>query len=915
MGEDRRPDPDALLAKLKQEERISSRGRLHIFFGAAAGVGKTYAMLQAAHDRLREGIDVVIGHVDTHGRPETEALVEGIPALPPRAIAYRGRTVQEFDLDAALERLPRLILVDELAHTNVPGSRHERRFQDVEELLQVGVDVYTTLNVQHLESLNDLVAQVTGVVVRETVPDSVVETADEVELIDLPPDELLVRLREGKVYVPDQAERALSGFFRKSNLIALRELALRSTADRVDAQMQIYRRAEAGERTWPITEKILVCISPSPSAIRIVRAGRRLARRLRADWTALYLEQPRHFSLRATDRDYAAQAMRAAEALGGETVTLAGHDAVGEILRYAREHNFSKIVVGKPGRFWRLRDLVSGSFVARLAERSGDIDVFIVHGGRDREGARAGRAAAEDAPSIDWRRYGWSVATVAACTAIIGLARTHLEPTNLLAMYLVGVVFVASRWGRGPSIVAAVSSVLVFDFLFVPPFYTLAVSDTEYVITLVAMLLLAIVVSTLTVRVQEAAEMARQRERRASTLYSLSRELASTRNLDPMIAAVRRHVRDLFDGETAVFLAGDDERLALRGESETPEFARDPKEIAVAQWVHQHSHAAGRGTSTLAGARALHLPLLGSRGPVGVLAIGLRPGSPTPTTDQMHLLETFANQAALALERALLAREANRQRLAAEGEKLRNAILAAVSHDLRTPLAAIAGAASSLAATGDRLDEAARRELVLTIHEEAQRMSRLANNLLEMGRLQSKSVALRREWQPIEEVFGSALHALETSLKDRSVEVRIPPDLPLVAIDEVLIERVLSNLLENALRYSPGGSPLELQASARDGEVLVEILDRGPGIVPGEEERIFEKFFRGEAARTRHGAGLGLAVARAIVEAHGGRIWAANRDGGGAAFRFTLPLGGEPPAILPADRPEVEGAEAAGGGA
>ena len=913
MDEPRRPDPDALLAKLQHEERAGSRGRLHIFFGAAAGVGKTYAMLQAAHDRRREGIDVVIGHVDTHGRPETAALVEGIPCLPPRAIAYRGRTVEEFDLDAALGRRPRLILVDELAHTNVPGSRHERRFQDVEELLRAGIDVYTTLNVQHLESLNDLVAQVTGVVVRETVPDSVVETADEVELIDLPPDDLLARLKEGKVYVPDQAERALSGFFRKSNLIALRELALRSTADRVDAQMQIYRRAEAGERTWPITEKILVCISPSPSAIRIVRAGRRLARRLRADWTALYLEQPRHFSLGSSDRDYAAQAMRAAEALGGETVTLAGHDAVGEILRYAREHNFSKIVVGKPGRFWRLRDLLSGSFVARLAERSGDIDVFIVHGGREREAVREAGAPAPDTAAIDWRRYGWSVATVAACTALIGLARTHLEPTNLLMVYLVGVVLVANRWGRGPSIVAAVLSVAVFDFLFVPPFYTMAVDDTEYVITLVAMLILALVVSTLTVRVQEAAELARARERRASTLYALSRDLASTRNLDPMIAAVRRHVRNLFEAETAVFLAGEEERLALRGEAEAPEFARDPKEIAVAQWAHQHSQAAGRGTSTLAGARALHLPLLGSRGPVGVLAIGLKSEAPAPTTDQMHLLETFANQAALALERALLAREAHRQRIAAEGEKLRNAILAAVSHDLRTPLAAIAGAASSLAASGDRLDDAARRELVLTIHEEAQRMNRLANNLLEMGRLQSRTVALRREWQPIEEVFGSALHALEGAIKDRGIEVRIPADLPLVAIDEVLIERVLFNLLENALRYSAGGTPLELAASVNQGELLVEILDRGPGIVPGEEERIFEKFFRGETARTRHGAGLGLAVARAIVEAHGGRIWAQNRDGGGAAFRFTLPLGGEPPAVIPAEGTDADDADVAGG--
>lgn len=905
MSGDRRPDPDAILAKVREEERSSPRGRLHIFFGAVAGVGKTYAMLQAAHDRLRDGVDIVVGHVETHGRPETTALLAGLPALPPRPMNYRGRLINEFDLDAALARKPRILLVDELAHTNVPGSRHERRYRDVEELLRAGIDVYTTLNVQHLESLNDLVAQVTGVVVRETVPDSVLETAHEVELIDLPPDEILARLREGKVYIPEQAERAMGNFFKKSNLIALRELALRSTADRVDAQMQVYRRAEAGERTWPITEKILVCVSPSPAAIRVVRAGRRLARRLRADWTALYLEQPRHFRLPVSDRDYAVQALRAAEQLGGRTITLAGHDAVEEILRFARDNNFSKIVVGKPGRFWRLRDLISGAFVVRLAQASGDIDVFIVHGGGEKDAARP--PAAPPGGRIDWRPYARGAAMVAACTAITGLMFPYFALANLIMVYLVGVVLVANRWGRGPSILAAVLSVAAFDFLFVPPFFTFAVSDTEYVVTFAVMLMVGLLISTLTVRVKEQAEMARQRERRTGALYSLSRELASTRNLDAMIAAVRRHVHDLFEGQTAVFLTGEDGRLAIRGE-DPPAFAEDTKEIAVAQWVHEHSEPAGRGTATLAGARALHLPLVGSRGPVGVLAVGLDPGARPLGTDPMHLLETFANQTALALERALLARDAHRQRLAAEGEKLRNAILAAVSHDLRTPLAAIAGAASSLASSGGRLDDAARRELVLTIHEEAQRMNRLANNLLEMGRLQSSSVALRREWQPLEEVFGSALRQIESSVGARDVVLRVPDDLPLVAIDEVLIERALVNLLENALRYTPPGTPIELVASALPEEVTVEVLDRGPGLVPGEEARIFDKFFRGEAARAREGVGLGLAVARAIVEAHGGRIWAANREGGGAAFRFTLPIGGEPPAIAAEPRTTGDGA-------
>ena len=891
MARDERPDPDALLARLEVEERAPGTGRLRIFFGASAGVGKTYAMLQAAHERLAEGVDLVVGHVDTHGRRETLALLEGLPLLPHRQLEHQGRRFEEFDLDRALARKPRIVLVDELAHTNVPGSRHARRYQDVLELLRAGIDVYTTLNVQHLESLNDLVAQVTGVVVRETVPDSVLESADEVELIDLPPDELLARLREGKVYVPEQAQRAMASFFKKANLIALRELALRATADRVDAQMQVYRRAEAGERTWPIAEKLLVCISPSPSALRLVRAGRRLARRLRADWTVLYVEQPRHLKLPDADRDLAAQALRLAEQLGGESVTLAAHSAVEEILRYARAHNFSKIVVGKPGRFWRLREAFSGSFVGRLARTSGEIDLFIVHGESEAEAARV--AAPPPVESVDWTRYARGAGTVALCTAIAALMDPHFAEANLIMVYLVGVVVVAARWGRGPSIVAAVLSVLTVDFLFVPPRLTLAVSDTQYLLTFAVMLLVALLISTLTVRIREQAEIARQRERRARALYSLSRELASTRDLNGMVAAVRRHVEELFDGETAVFLAGEEGRLEPRG-GETP-LAEDPKETAVAAWVHEHSEPAGRGTATLAGAAALYLPLVGSRGPVGVLAIGLEPDRHPLGTESMHLLETFANQAALALERALLARDAHRQRLAAEAEKLRNALLAAVSHDLRTPLASIAGAASSLAASDERLDPAARRELVLTIHEEAERMSRLANDLLEMGRLQAPGLALRLEWQPLEEVLGAALHELERSLSGREVVVRAPVDLPLVPIDEVLIERVVVNLLENALRYTPPGTPIELGASHTAGQVTVEVLDRGPGLAPGEERQICEKFFRGEAARERRGAGLGLAVARAIVEAHGGTIRAENRAGGGAAFRFTLPLPGEPP--------------------
>jgi two-component system sensor histidine kinase KdpD len=888
-----RPDPDALLAKVEHEERASRGGRLKIFFGASAGVGKTYAMLQAGHERLDEGVDVVAGTVETHGRTDTQALLTGIPSIPQRQIPYRGTILQELDLDAALARRPALLLVDELAHTNAPDSRHARRYQDVEEILKAGIDVYSTLNVQHLESLNDLVAQITSVTVRETVPDSVLEMADDVELIDLPPDELLARLREGKVYVAEQAKHALENFFRKGNLIALRELALRCTADRVDAQMQVYRRAEAVGRTWPVMEKVLVCVSPSPSAMRVVRAGRRLARRLRAEWTVLYVEQRKHVALSKSDQEYGARALRLAEQLGGEAVTLAAHDAVEEILAFARNRNFSKIVVGKPGRFWRFRDFFSGTFVGHLARKSGEIDVIIV------QGSEEGASDRKDAPRrttarIDWAGYGWGLATVAAFTAVAGLMFPYFALANLIMVYILGVVLSATLLGRGPSLLVAVLGVAAFDFCFVPPYLTFAVQDSQYVVTFVVMLLVAVVMSTLTATVREQAEVSRRRERRTSSLYSLTRELASTRNLDEMIAAVRKQVEEVFEGQAEILLVGAEGRLTSRTAA-AASITSDEKERAVAQWTLDHREAAGRGTNTLVGSSALYLPLVGLRGPVGVLAVRLGDGREPLTTDQMQLLETFANQEALALERALLARETHRQRLAVEGEKLRNDLLAAVSHDLRTPLAAISGAASSLASSEDRLDPAAKRELVLTIHEEAERMNRLANNLLEMGRLHSDGASLRREWQPLEEVFGAALSQVDSQLKGREVVLRLPDDLPLVPIDEVLVERVLVNLLENASRYTPAGAPIELGAAAGDGEVIVEVLDRGPGLQPGEENRIFEKFFRGEAARASRGIGLGLALSRSIVEAHGGRIWVENRPQGGASFRFSLPVRTPPP--------------------
>ncbi len=896
MSEDR-PDPDQLLERVRADEARRSHGKLKIFFGAAAGVGKTYAMLEAARAQQAAGVDVVIGWVETHGRVETEALLPGLERMPPRAMEYRGTTLREFDLDAALARRPALILVDELAHTNAPGSRHAKRWQDVTELLAAGIDVYTTLNVQHIESLNDVVARVTEVPTRETVPDSILEEAAEVELVDLPPDDLIRRLKDGKVYFPEQAGEAVRRFFRKGNLIALRELALRTTAARVDAQMEVYRRDHAVPGIWPVAERILVCVSPSPFAARVVRAARRMATGLRAEWLVANVETPATVRLSNADRDRAVQTLRLAEQLGAETVTLTGHDVAAEVLAYARRRNVTRIVLGKPTRS-RWREVLFGSVVNELIRHSGDIDVYIITG--EREGLQLA-AAERPAPPVDWVGYARALAVVAACTGVAALMFHHFAPANLIMVYLLGTVLAAWRLGRGPSILVSVLSVAAFDFFFVTPYLTFAVSDTQYVVTFAVMLAVAIVISTLTTRIRAHAEASRQREQRTALLYSMTRDLVSQQGLDELLRAAVRHIAEASASRVAVFLPDPDGRLVARTGGLGPG-TDEPSERAVAQWVQEHGQIAGRGSATLPGARALYLPLTAARGTVGVLGIEPPSGGTAPVTpEQLHLLETFAAQTALAIERVALVDEAQQARLHSETERLRNSLLSAVSHDLRTPLATITGSASALVEQGAELDAAARRELAQAIQEEADRLNRLVQNLLEMTRLESGGIRVGKDWEPLEEVVGSALARVEKRLGDRRVDIHLPPDLPLVPLDPLLIEQVLINILDNAIKYTPEGSPIEISATAGDREVNVVVADRGPGFAPGEEALVFEKFYRGHAAGTRSGAGLGLAIARGIVEAHGGRISAANRPEGGAVFRFSLPLAADPPEVRPDD--------------
>jgi two-component system, OmpR family, sensor histidine kinase KdpD len=888
-----RPDPEVLLRRLQEDEAKSRRGQLKIFLGASPGVGKTFSMLEAARAKRADGLDVVVGVVETHNRAETARLVEGLEVLARKVVEYRGTSLNEFDLDAALARHPALLLVDELAHTNAPGSRHSKRWQDVKELLAAGINVYTTLNVQHIESLNDVVAQITGIQVRETVPDSVLEQADEVELVDVTPDVLEQRLREGKVYIPDQAARAIESFFRKGNLIALRELALRRTAERVDAQMRGYMAERGIRETWAAAERLLVCIGPGATAVRMVRATRGMAARLHADWVALYVETPRDQRLGPSQREDLLRALELAEELGGRAVTLSGQSVADEILDYARLHNVNRIVVGKPERA-RWRERLQGSLLDTLVRRSGAIEVLAISGEEEAEQPRA-RLSSRPIP---WSEYVAAATSVLIPTSV-GLAlrsiNAELAPTDAVMLYLLAVVVVAARYRRGPAVVAALLGIALFDFIFVPPYYTFSVDEVRYLLTFSVMLLVALLMGGLTGRIRSQAEAARIREQRTAALYALSRDLAAAQQQDEVVSAALRHVRDTFAVELAMFLPTPDGRLELASAGPYP---LDERERAVAQWTFDHGQTAGQGTKTLPGAAAMYVALSASGRSVGVLGILAPDPDLFRDPPRRRLLEALLTQTAAAIERLALEERNRSTSIEVGAERLRTALLSSLSHDMRTPLASIEGAASTLLLGDAASDPQGRRDLATTILQESQRMGRLVANLLDMIRVETGDLQVHKEWQLLSDVVGVAILRTEDQLRDHLVTANLPLDLPLVPVDEILLEQVFVNLLENAAKHTPPATPVEISAKATPGEVVVQVADRGPGIPAGEEERVFEKFHRsGSAPGT--GVGLGLTIARGIVQAHGGRIWAENRPGGGALFRFTIPIVGTPPTMSP----------------
>jgi two-component system sensor histidine kinase KdpD len=888
-----RPDPDELLARIEREEQQKQRGQLKIFFGAAAGVGKTYAMLSAGKMKLSEGVDVVVGLVETHGRAETIALLTDLIVLPPKLIEYRHVVLREFDLDTVLKRRPQLVLVDELAHSNAKGCRHTKRWQDIEELLEAGINVYTTLNVQHLESLNDDINQFTGIQIHETVPDTVFELATEVELIDLPPDELLQRLKEGKVYIPHQIEHALQNFFRKGNLIALRELSLRLTAERVDAQMQDYRDAHSIHHVWQVGERVLVCIPANPIADRLVRAGKRLAATLRGQLFVLYVETPALQKLPPEQRDKVLRVLRFAERLGATTSTLSAVDVSAAILQFAQQKNITKIVLGKPTRRGWKRWFF-GSTVDTLIAQAHNINIYLLGSPQSNK---------EETDEINhtsfynltnpakgfarWQNWLWAIITSSGISSVAWIMSTKFALTNLVMFYLLGVVLTATRLGHEASILTSLLSILAFDFFFVPPVHSFAIADIQYLITFSVMLFVGLTISQLTTTMRSQAKVSAHRERRANVLYALSEELITSRTVSDTARIAVKHIQTEFGGQCVILLPTDAGRIIYPLDEPVIESLRHC-DLSVAQWVFDHNQIAGQGTDTLPGANALFLPMLGFNGVIGVLALQAANLRRVFLPEQRRLLDTFINQISQTLERVHLVESAQLVQLHATSEKLRSSLLNTLSHDLQQPLNSIINSTQAL--IKQEVVEQEKTQLITIIYQHAQHLAQLTSNILDMARLDAEPIVLNRNWYELHVIIEKAVERLQTALSQHQLKMHLPDEPCLVYFDAELMEQVLVNLLDNACKYTPQNSLIELSAELTTHTLKMNIADNGKGIRLDEEHKLFDKFYRSQHDIVTTGVGLGLSVCKAIVQAHGGIIGVHNRAHGGAEFYFVLPL-------------------------
>jgi two-component system sensor histidine kinase KdpD len=891
-----RPDPDKLLALVANENSEHPRGHLKIFFGSSAGVGKTFAMLNEAWARLKEGREVLIGVVEHHGRQETAALIEGLPLLPLLEIDHRGVIVREFDLDAALSRRPSLILMDEYAHTNAPGSRHPKRWQDVEELLDNGIDVYTTLNVQHLESVNDQVARLTGVWVKETVPDTVFDEADEIALVDIPSDELLKRLADGKVYVADGAnKRAAENFFKKTNLLALREMALRRTAERVDAQSDELNAA-MGQNEAQIGEKLMLLIGPDPLSTRLIRHTRRMAARGRAPWYAVYLQSERHEQLDEKARSRVEHYLRLAENLGARIVRLSGTNPARDLVTYAQTNGFTRVVVGHRRQAW-WRHPFRVALAKQMIDMGAGLEIAVIHGDADEQPTRSFVASALTPFVGKPRDYLFTLAAVGICTAAGFLFRDHTPSTNLAMIYLTGVVIVAARLGLGPSIVASIISVPAFNFFFTQPYYTFNFYDSYYYVTFAFMLVTSLVVGSLTARLSRHAQQVSNRERDTQILYGLTRGLSGVRGIEKMCEVAVEHLNVPFNIEVAVFI---DMPNGLQAYPDAP-VKDDMKEMSAVRWVAQNGQMAGRDTDTMPSAKGVYLPLQAEHKILGVLGLQPKDDARQFTGGEILQFETFASLIAGALQRAKRSDEAAESKVESENEKLRNILLSSLSHDLRTPLTVMNGSVSLLLRMRKELPRKAMDELT-GLWNQLTRLQKFVGNLLDMAAITSGQMKLNFQPYMIQEIIGAALAQVQATKEGRVLRTQINGAIPMVMIDGGLIEQVFINLIENAFQHTAKDGEIVLFVEKDADRVRIRVSDNGPGLGEGDEARIFEQFQTGQTLRSDRsgGTGLGLAICRGIIQAHGGLIYARNnrtitnaegdRQPNGASFIFTLPV-------------------------
>jgi two-component system sensor histidine kinase KdpD len=880
---ERRPNPDVLLKKVQAEEQQAKTGKLKIYLGAAPGVGKTYTMLKDALAKRAQGLDVLVGIVESHGRVEIENFLKDLDVMPRQKIDYRGNQLFDFDLDAALARNPGLILIDEMAHTNAPGLRHTKRWQDIKELLDRGIDVYTTLNVQHIESVSDVVSHIISAPVKETVPDSMLELAETIELIDLPTEDLLKRLEEGKVYIPEQSEWAKTHFFKKAKLTALRELALRITAERVSNQVLLYRQGEGIQRIWAIQEKILVCVGPEPEALKLIRIAKRMATNLHAKWIAVYVNTP---NLQANEqkRNNAIQHLRLAEQLGAETRVLSGSDISNEVLYFAREQNVTQIIIWKEIRA-RWKEILFFSLADKMVRYGGDINIYVITGTRDNmQQSQALKAPRKPA----WKVYLLAVFLLSVATLIDFIFYDYFNTYNLIMIYLLAVSTVALFGQAGPALMSAILSVILFEFLFVQNFFSnFSITNVPQLLTLFTIGLVTYAISHLSLLAQRQAESARFYERQISALYTLNRQLASTRGIDKLIETGTQYIADLFKCEV-LFVWAEHGQLRPRGKQGS-EISINEKEQGIIQWVYDLGQTAGLGTHTLPLSDALYFPISGAQSTLGVLRV--RPKTKELfSSEQMQLLTACIHQLALALE--VDQRQAENQEKARqhESDKLQNALLQAVSHDLRTPVASMLGTAGTLIEMPEKIDPKKVKKFAESIYFEAEQLNRLINNLFQIAYLETEDIKLQKKPNSIPELILSVLKSCDKKFGKRQIKTQIPPDFPLIDFDKSLIEAVIFNLVDNAIKFTKPDTQIEITLEIKITQVIFSIADQGPGIMIDEVDRLFEKFYRGRLLSTERGLGLGLAVCHHVISAHGGKIWAENRPEGGAVFIFSLPI-------------------------